>query len=46
MAIKVKNTEEKSKVGNRIFYIVLTLLILGSIGMAFYKIFIVKKPIS
>jgi hypothetical protein len=39
----MENTEEKSKVGNRIFYIVLTLLILGSIGMAFYKIIIVKN---
>jgi len=34
----MEKVEEKSKVGNRIFYIVLILLILGSVGVTFYKI--------
>jgi hypothetical protein len=31
-------TENKSRVGNRIFYTILILLILGSVGATFYKI--------
>jgi hypothetical protein len=38
----MENIEVKNKVGNRIFYIVLTLLILGSVGVTFYKIVILK----
>jgi hypothetical protein len=34
----MEKVEEKLRVGNRVFYIVLILLILGSVGMTFYKI--------
>jgi len=34
--------ENKSKLGNRIFYVILILLILGSVGATFYKIVILK----
>ncbi len=34
----MENKAIKSSVGNRIFYIVLILLILGSVGVTFYKI--------
>ena len=36
-------TENKSKIGNRIFYTILTLLIIGSVGVTFYKIVIQKN---
>jgi hypothetical protein len=34
--------ENKSRLGNRIFYIILILLIIGSVGVTFYKIVIQK----
>jgi hypothetical protein len=34
----MENKVNKSMVGNRIFYIILILLILGSVGVTFYKI--------
>lgn len=34
----MERIQDKSKVGNRIFYVILALLILGSIGATFYKI--------
>ncbi len=38
----MENKDKKSSAGNRIFYIVLTLLILGSVGVTFVKIVILK----
>jgi len=39
----METIENKSKVGNRIFYTILILLILGSVGITFYKIVIQKN---
>ena len=38
----METIENKSKLGNRIFYTILILLILGSVGITFYKIVILK----
>lgn len=38
----MENVDKKSQLANRIFYIILALLILGSIGATFYKI-VIKK---
>ena len=38
----METVENKSKVGNRVFYTILILLILGSVGVTFYKIVIQK----
>jgi len=38
----MEKVEEKSRVGNRVFYIVLILLILGSVGFTFWRIVIQK----
>jgi hypothetical protein len=37
------NTEQKSNKANKIFYIIVALLIAGSIGVTFYKIVILKN---
>jgi len=39
----METTSNKSKTGNRVFYTILVLLILGSIGATFYKIVIQKN---
>ena len=39
----METTEPKSNKGNKIFYIILALLIFGSIGVTFYKIVILKN---
>ncbi len=38
----METPDKKSKIVNRIFYTILALLILGSIGVTFYKIVILK----
>jgi hypothetical protein len=38
----MENTDKKTKIQNRIFYTILILLILGSVGVTFYKI-VIKK---
>ena len=35
--------EQKSDIGNKIFYIVLILLVVGAVGVTFYKIVILKN---
>ena len=39
----METTEQKSNKGNKIFYIILALLILVSVGVTFYKIVILKN---
>jgi hypothetical protein len=38
----METVDKKSKIANRIFYIILALLIVGSVGVTFYKIVILK----
>jgi len=39
----MENMEQKSNLGNKIFYIILALLLVGSVGASFYKIVILKN---
>ena len=39
----METTEQKSNKGNKIFYIILALLIFGSVGVTYYKIVILKN---
>jgi len=38
----MEKNESKNKLANRIFYIILALLIIGSVGVTYYKIVILK----
>ncbi len=39
----MENIKQKSNIGNNIFNIILLLLILGSVGVIFYKIVVIKN---